>query len=189
MSLIHRARALNRFVEALKDNQVVIMACDTIYGFFGRVPHTENAIRQIKGRGETKPFLILLADASDLTRVGVRQIEDPILSLWPGPFTFIFPTLDSGTVACRVPANPDLRDMIRQVGFPLYSTSVNRSGENSINDSQKIYAEFGKEVAYVEDAGVLTDCSPSTIVDLTQHPRKILRQGRGQVPSKYLSPA
>lgn len=186
MYLIRDDNSYDALVGALREGLVVIMACDTIYGFVGRVPDTEAEIRRIKGRGENQPFLILLTDASALPRMGAVGGDDAILSLWPGPFTFIFPTRAHTTVACRVPQDYRLRALIADVGGGLYSTSVNRAGQPPMNDPSEIKAEFGGEVALIEDSGVFKGRLPSTLVDLTRKPRRILRQGEGQVPKKYL---
>lgn len=171
---------------ALQDGRVVAAACDTIYGFLGIVPDSEADIRRIKGRGETKPFLILIHDTNALKRLDVREASHPILSLWPGPFTFIFPAASGKTIAARVPEDRRLRSLIAQAGAPLFSTSVNRAGEAPMDDPVRIHDEFGGETALVEDSGVLRGRKPSTIVDLSVHPPRVLRPGAGTVPRKYL---
>lgn len=171
---------------ALRDGRVVAAACDTIYGFLGIVPDCEADIRRIKGRGETKPFLILIHDTDALKGLGVQGTAHPILSLWPGPFTFIFPTASGKTIAARVPEDRRLRSLIAQVGLPLFSTSVNRAGESPMDDPVRIHDEFGGETALVEDSGVLRGRKPSTIVDLSVHPHRVLRPGAGTVPREYL---
>ena len=171
---------------ALSARRIVVMACDTIYGLVGVAPDTEADICRIKGRGENKPFLVLIHDPVELKRLDVHRSDFPILSLWPGPFTFIFPTTAGDTVAVRVPQDPRLRDLIAKVGSPLFSTSVNRAGDAPMDDPVAIDTEFGHAVAVVEDSGVLPGRTPSTIVDLTVHPHRILRQGAGTVPGGYL---
>ncbi len=171
----------------LSSGEVVVMACDTIYGFTGKVPDTEDLIRAIKGRGEQNPFLQLIADTSALDAVAVTPRETDILNLWPGPFTFVFPLIGGGTAAFRIPEDTSLRNLIRELGFPLYSTSVNRSGRPSMNNPLDIEAEFGNETAMIEDSGLISSGLPSTVVDLTVSPCRILRQGAGRVPPRYLS--
>ncbi len=176
-----------KLTESLKSGEVVVMACDTIYGFTGRVPDTEDLIRAIKGRDEQSPFLRLIADISALDAVAVIPRETDILNLWPGPFTFVFPLIEGGTAAFRIPKDTSLRNLIRDLGFPLYSTSVNRSGRPSMNNPLDIEAEFGNETALIEDSGLISGGQPSTVVDLTVSPCMILRQGAGRVPSHFLS--
>ncbi len=186
MYLIRNRHSYNALLESLTDGRVCITACDTIYGFVGRYPDTEEKIRSIKGRDQNQPFLVLISEVSELLDLGIDNLEYPALSLWPGPYTFIFSTKFSSTVACRIPEDYRLRSLISEVGQPLYSTSVNRTGQLAMNNPQEIDAEFGNEVALVEDSGIRLGKLPSTIIDLTCNPYRILRQGSGIVPPQYL---
>lgn len=170
----------------LKKGNVAVMACDTIYGFVGIVPESENLIRGIKGRGETKPFLQLISDISDLSKYGAVSPANKILNLWPGPFTFVFPTTSGEKTAFRVPEDDYLRSLIRKLATAIYSTSVNRAGMPPMDDPALIHSEFGSKLALVEDSGSFPGRQPSTVVDLSVHPFRILRQGEGIVPLKYL---
>ena len=49
-------------VQALAENRVVIMPCDTIYGLVGAAPETESKLIELKKRRE-KRFLRLIPDA------------------------------------------------------------------------------------------------------------------------------
>ena len=186
MLLKRSDESYERLKEILSGGGVAIMACDTIYGFVGKVPSTEDRIRRIKGRGETKPFLQLLPDAAALETTGALMPEGEILSLWPGPFTFVFAMKDGGTTAFRVPEDAKLRELTASAGCPLYSTSVNRAGEPPMDDPSAILDEFGREVDLVEDAGIFEGRSPSTVVDVSSRPYRILRQGAGVVPEDLL---
>lgn len=185
--LYKRGRDSRRLlIKALNAGEVAVMACDTIYGFVGRAPQTGEIIRGIKGRGENKPFLQLIPGAEVLKAKGIVLPDSNILSLWPGPFTFVLPTEDGGSEAYRVPEDAYLRQMLEELGFSLYSTSVNRSGMPVMNNPAEIDAEFGGEVAIIEDSGLFEGRHPSTVVNLTVSPYKILRQGAGILPPEYL---
>jgi L-threonylcarbamoyladenylate synthase len=185
--LLKRSNESHRLLETqLKAGRIVVMACDTIYGIVGRVPDTDGSIRRIKGRGETQPFLQLLSDSTAIESSGAILPQSDILTLWPGPFTFIFLMKDGGTTAFRVPEDSSLRSLIREVASPLYSTSVNRTGEPPLYDPADIESEFGNALALVEDSGRLQGRQPSTVVDLTVRPYRILRQGAGVVPERFL---
>ncbi|OQX28580.1 MAG: hypothetical protein B0D92_08205 [Spirochaeta sp. LUC14_002_19_P3] len=173
-------------VAALLRGKAVIMACDTIYGIVGHFPDAEDEIRRLKGRSETHPFLVLIADASYLSSLDAILPETSILSLWPGPYSFIFPTAGGGTIACRIPGDKRLRSIIREVGAPLYSSSVNRTGQPPMDNPSLIAAEFKNENIIIEDSGRYSGRLPSTLIDLTGKPAKIVRQGAGKVPRKYL---
>lgn len=160
----------------LSDNGIVIMPCDTIYGIVGIAPVSENRIRNLKGREETKPFLLLIRKewVSRFTKV---DIENYFLDLWPGPLTLIVPGLFGDSIALRVPDDERLQNLLSELNEPLYSTSVNRSGQESLYKTKEIELEFGSEVDLFVNEGDLEGGLPSTIIDISKKPYKLLREG------------
>lgn len=186
MMRIRRSEQSFRIIaEILESGGVAVMACDTIYGFVGKVPESENTIRDIKGREETKPFLQLIADSRQLAGLGFEIPPKEFSGLWPGPFTYVLKGFGDNTVAFRVPEDENLRALISLVGTPLYSTSVNRAGHPPMDNPDTIEAEFGNELPLIEDAGLFSG-QPSTVVNLSERPFRILRQGAGIVPPDFL---
>ncbi len=171
-------------VKALKEKKVVIIPTDTVYGFSGIVPETDSIIRKIKGRAETKPFIQLIASPEDITRFTDQEIPENLLAAWPGALTIIVRNKDSmaqETTAYRCPGDEWLRRIIAACGVPLYSTSVNRSGEKVLDEIDAIEAEFGSEAAVIVDDGPKKGALPSTLVSIIDGNIKILRQGTVQV--------
>ncbi len=161
------------------------MPCDTIYGIVGPAPASEARIRELKGRGE-KSFLQLIAGArlaGALRRARPCRKRWP--RYWPGPLTLIFPA-GEGSVALRVPADPRLRRLLERLDRPLYSTSVNRSGQPALWRIADILEQFEAAVDLVVDAGDLPGRLPSTIVDVSQRPFRVLRQGALSIPPEAL---
>ena len=180
-----RLRSL--LLKVLKSGGVVILPCDTMYGLVGVVPAADDRIRRIKGRGEDKPFLQLLADASWVGRLSHAAIPPALAAYWPGPLTLIVPLPAGGTVGVRVPASAFLTDLIKSINAPLYSTSVNRAGSPPLWKIKEICAQFESEVDLVVDAGDLPHSTPSTIVDVTAKPCRVLRQGDLKIPPADLA--
>ncbi len=156
---------------------MAIIPCDTIYGIVGVDPEAEHRIRALKGRGEDRPFLRLVADASWVRALTGADAPARLARYWPGPLTLVLPLSAGGTLALRVPAAAWLRELVAGLGRPLLSTSVNRSGHPSLWRVSDIEAEFGRDVDMVLDGGDLPDAQPSTIVDATVRPYRVLRQG------------
>jgi len=108
--------------------------------------------------------------------------------VWPAPVTAILPLGKQlaewmgETVAVRVPAVPALLDLISELGEPIVSTSVNRSGEPPRTSLDEIEAEFGPEVDMVV-RGKITATLASTIVDLTGDEPVVVRQGHFAWPT------
>lgn len=168
----------DKCAELLKNDEVVILPTDTVYGFSGIIGKSAEKIRKIKGREETKPFIQLIACPEDISKISDQKIPSKLLSYWPGPLTVIVKAKNSEeTVAVRCPGDKWLRDVIKKSGKPIYSTSVNRSGKPVLVKIEEIRREFEKEVALIVDAGDSASSVPSTIVKLEGEGYSVLRQG------------
>lgn len=178
----------------LLEGSVVVLPTDTVYGFSGVVPESEVLIRKIKGRDETKPFIQLIAEPEDIYRYTDEVLPDQLLAMWPGALTVIVPLkkrLITGesevtTVAFRCPGDGWLRQIIKAVGKPIYSTSVNRSGQPVLSSVLEIDKEFGGEVKLIVDGGSTENALPSTLVKFEKGKCIILRQGDVCIPSSLL---
>ncbi len=179
---LHAEDTLQQAASLLKSSQVIIAPCDTIYGFLGAVPDTDQAIRDIKGRGETKPFLQLIR-SEWIDELTPTVIDDRLKQLWPGPLTLIVENFQGSTTAFRVPQDDFLLELLSNVGRPLYSTSVNRSGEAPMHSLGDIIDAFADQVELIIDGGDIAG-EPSTILDITVTPWKVLRQGACRVPTE-----
>ena len=172
--------------EALKNNKIVIIPTDTVYGFSGITgdSDTDGIIRRIKGREAYKPFIQLIPSPEYVFKITDDKVPDELFSLWPGALTIIVNDKRSsgGTVAVRCPGDSWLRDVIREAGAPIYSTSVNRSGKPVLTDIADIVSEFGKDVELIIDDGDKRNALPSTIVSVCEGEVKVLRQGSVVVP-------
>jgi len=178
--------AVRTLAALLARGGVAIIPCDTIYGIVGIDPEADAGIRKLKGRGENKPFLRLVADASWVRALTGAEAPARLSRHWPGPLTLVLPAAAGGTLALRVPATPWLRELVAGLGRPLLSTSVNRSGRPALWRVRDIEAEFGRDVDMLLDGGDLPDALPSTIVDATVRPCRVLRQGAFSVPPEDL---
>lgn len=179
--------------QCIKDGGICVLPTDTVYGFSGIVPHSQSRIYAIKGRDEGKPFIQLLAKPKDIYRYTDVVIPEQLFSLWPGAVTIIVPvTQDDGektTVAFRCPGDSWLRRIIDLVGAPIFSTSVNRSGQPVLGNVEAIYQEFSGEVELIVGGDEIIDSNakPSTLVELLSNGKcKILRQGSVVIPCELL---
>ena len=180
-------KLLDALVEALKNDAVVIMPCDTIYGFVGIAPETKGKIRELKGR-QAKSFLRLIPDLQWLPRYSSRDLPPELKSYWPGALTIIFPAKKTGTVALRIPDDPLLLQVMRRVGKALFSTSVNTSGKPALWRIDEICSVFESRVDLVVAAGDRPQGVPSTIIDITEKPFRLLRRGAVDLPEGLVKP-
>jgi len=107
------------------------------------------------------------------------EVEEKILSLWPGPLTIIVPLKEdsSKTIALRCPNDEWLRKIIELTGFSIYSTSVNYSGKEILSDIFDIVDEFESKVSLIVDDGNKKDLKASTIISIINGKKTLIRQG------------
>jgi L-threonylcarbamoyladenylate synthase len=176
-------------VDFLSHGKIVILPTDTVYGFSGIVDtsvsgtcfHTDDKIRKIKGRQETKPLIQLIATPEDLALYTDDVIPGKLLEKWPGALTIIvhnrIMSEKNTTTAFRCPGDAWLRKIIRACGSPVYSTSVNRSGLPVLETETDIEKEFAGEVDLIVTAGDTKGALPSTLVSVENGKVTVIRQG------------
>lgn len=167
---------LNIITEKLKNGEVGVLPCDTIYGLVSAYKIGEQPLKLIKARDAVKPFLVL-ATLQQVSQI-CKTVPDSILKLWPAPLTVVLYKKEGGTIAVRVPSDAYLQNLCEKVGMPLYSTSVNISGEPTLTDINSIIAKFENKVGFIVRGNEIQGTTPSTVVDATVKPFKILRVGQ-----------
>jgi len=182
---------LQKAVAALQNGGVVVYPTDTVYGF-GADATQQRAIQKIallKGRDvAAKPFLVMVQNMEMLAEYAVvtpvaQRLADAFL---PGPLTLILEQKGTALdyisaqggqgVGFRIPNNEICMQLVRGVGKPIVSTSVNESGMPPIVSMTEIQRRFPRVDAYV-DAGELPASVPSTIVDARGDTARIVRDG------------
>ena len=158
-----------------------------MYGLVGAAPESEERIRSIKGRGEDKPFLQLLPDPSWVAKFSPLAMPANLRKYWPGPLTLVFPAHAGGTAAFRVPDSRFLQELLEAVSRPLYSTSVNRAGTAPLRTVEEMRRQFEGDVDLIYDAGDIPPGPPSTMIDLSSRPYRVLREGALVIPPDGLS--
>ena len=183
--------SISQAVSVLQDGGVIALPTDTLYGVSANALDAEAAAKvfTVKGREERSPLPIFVSDPDDLFRYG-RDIPDVALRLaktfWPGKLTIVvsksdlIPPVVSGgldTVGLRVPDHPAPRQIVAQLGAPITATSANVSGKPALTAATDVLRELGPRLDLVFDGGVLAPSAPSTVIDATANPPKILREG------------
>jgi L-threonylcarbamoyladenylate synthase len=178
-------------VQLLRAGQVIAFPTDTVYGI-GADGFNEQAIEQlfvVKERERGKAIPYLLSDVQDLAKVA-REIPRAAQLLaekfFPGGLTLVVPAsprvpkvLIAGgdTIAVRVPDHPTTRALIDALGAPLAATSANLSGGPNPATARDVLAQLDGRVPLILDGGATRGNVPSTVVDVTVEPPKILRVG------------
>ena len=186
-----------KIVELLRDGGVIIYPTDTIYGIGCDITKSKavERVARIKKINPEKTALSFIF--SDLSHISYycKPLSNSIFKLLkkniPGPFTFILdansnvPKLfksSKKSLGIRIPNNNIIREIIRELGNPILSTSVH--DEDTIieytTDPELIHEKFGDLVDLVIDGGYGGNIA-STIVDCTGDEPVITRVGKGEL--------
>jgi len=85
-----------------------------------------------------------------------------------------------------VPDDVFLMRLLEIIEKPLISTSVNRSGQKPMNKIDDIVNHFEESVDCIVDGGDMEGKTPSTVLDISAKPYRILRIGACTIPSRLL---
>jgi len=178
-----------RVSRMLGESGLIALPTESFYGL-AVAPCDEQALarlRQVKGRSEGKPILVLIGARSQLGPF-VRSIPPAATVLmnafWPGPLTIVFPaavglsdavTAGTGSVGIRFSAWQPLVDLLGLVG-PVTGTSANREGKPPPRTAEEVQHSLGYTLDLIIDTGPTTGGRPSTVIDV-QGPIRIIRDG------------
>jgi L-threonylcarbamoyladenylate synthase len=182
---------IDLIVDYLKRGQVIAYPTDTIYGLgcdAGNAVAVEK-IKKIKGGREDKPFIALISDfkmLKEYCEVNAEQLEY-LEKVWVNP---PYPPLEGGRIrpvtvilesqgnlpheltggleslAVRLPANDFLVKIISKCGFPVVSTSLNKTGQPPLSSVQNLEKHFKALPDLAVDAGAIAGGKPSKLIDL-----------------------
>ncbi|NLX58718.1 MAG: threonylcarbamoyl-AMP synthase [Phycisphaerae bacterium] len=192
--------------ELLYDGQVVVFPTETVYGVGASAASREaiDALRQVKGRPERKPFTVHVASSSDaeayvdhVSRVARRFLR----KTWPGPLTLILdaprvfdpqlwksraPTIappipelvyHEETVGIRCPAHDIATRILRMAGVPVVASSANFMGNPPPYDAAAAARDLNGRVPLIVDAGTTRYAAASTIVRVRGDQWTVVREG------------
>jgi tRNA threonylcarbamoyl adenosine modification protein (Sua5/YciO/YrdC/YwlC family) len=185
-------RKIRRAVDVLAAGGVIAYPTDTVYGIGCDLTnkHAIDRLYEIKRMDRSHPLAFVCPDLSDIARYAIvdNQVYRVLRRFLPGPYTFILqatrevPKLvqrKRKTVGIRVPASETARALARELGRPIISSTAARPGEDPLVDPHEI-AEAFRGLDLVLDAGA-GGLVPTTVIDLTQSPPEIVREGAGDV--------
>lgn len=144
-------------------------------------------VAELKGRPADMPIALLLPDAqavADVAQAPSAAARALMEAHWPGPLTILLtakPGLSpritrGGKLGVRVPGPSPAADLAQAFGGPLTATSANRTGEPSLRSVDELPVALVEGLAGVVP-GVSPGGAPSTLIDATTSPMRILRAG------------
>ena len=179
----------------LRRGGIVACATETLVGLLADALDAATVIRlaNLKGRPVGQAMPIILPHAGLLPMVAKplsRQAEALAASHWPGPLTLVtwaregLPAeiVAEGKVGLRVPGLSPARLLLEAFAGPLTATSANLSGEPPTDEPTAISRRLVEHLDAIVP-GSAPGGLPSTVVDVTTDPPRVLRFGAIELPS------
>ena len=189
-------KEIDKVVSLLKKGGLIIYPTDTVYGLGCDITNAKalEKIARIKNIKLAKANLSFICN--DLSHLSdyVKQIDTPTYKVLkralPGAYTFILPGNNNlprafknkKTVGIRIPDNNIIREIVKQLGNPIVSTSI-RDDDDVIEyttDPELIFEKWQNIVDMVIDGGYGGN-QPSTVIDLSKDEIEIIREGKGSL--------
>jgi L-threonylcarbamoyladenylate synthase len=182
--------AIGEAVAVLAAGGLVAFPTETFYGLGAAAlnPAAADRIYTVKGRPDESPLLVLV-DSVEMaeTIAHVPAVARPLMARhWPGPLTLVMVacpcvptrvTAGTGTVGVRVSSHPVAIALVRRLGEPITAPSANRAGGPPPVSSEAVLAALGAAVDVVLDGGATRGGPPSTVLDVTVSPPRVIRPG------------
>ena len=208
------SEGIDRAVELLRQEEVVAIPTETVYGLAGSAL-SEAALLRIFAAKERPLFDPLithialpprivnmldyiersgLVDLRDLTAAARNRLEDLLSVFWPGALTVVLPRalgvldlLTSGLprIALRMPVHPVAQAILERVGLPLAAPSANRFGRISPTTAQAVYEELAGRIPLIIDGGATPLGLESTIIALEEDEQFVLLRP-GSIPKERI---
>jgi L-threonylcarbamoyladenylate synthase len=167
----------------------VAFPTDTVYGVAALVnqPAGIDRLYEAKSRSANKAIAVLLGELAQLGQLtpGLTPSAERLARhFWPGALTLVVPRHPDlpenlsplPTVGVRMPDHTFARSLMTASG-PLATSSANLSGETNTLTAEQVMEQLAGRIELVLDGGPVPGGVPSTVVDCTQDPPRILRQG------------
>jgi L-threonylcarbamoyladenylate synthase len=169
---------------------VIAFLTDTFYGL-GADPLNADAVRRIKnlkGRDDHKPILLLISDLAEVDRFIEQSDFFKLVAQkhWPAPLTLIGAvrssvpaelTAGTGSLGVRLPDNENVRRLVRVCGGALTATSANVSGQPPARTAREVAEYFSAGIDLIVDGGEATVTEPSTVLDVSNSKPRLVREG------------
>ena len=185
---VNEGHSIDEASRKLLEGNIIIYPTDTLYGFGVDATNTKSIekLNKIKKRKQVYSTLVNSIDMMKIYSNISTQQEKKIRKYLPGPFTIILTkkcsnlskliSLNLETIGIRIPKNKFALNLVRELGKPIITTSVNRHGNAALNNIDEIKKVFNN-IALFKDNSLNNNSLGSTIIDYTVKPEKILRYG------------
>ena len=182
---------LNLAIKSLKEDKLVAIPTETVYGLAGNAFKNSviEKIFKLKKRPHYNPLIVHIGSPSALNQI-VKEVPIKAQKLadafWPGPLTLVLKKQDQipdrvtagkTTVAVRVPSHPLTLQVLNALSFPLAAPSANPFGSLSPTSALHVHEYFNCELELVLEGGNCNKGIESTIVGFQNDKPLLYRHG------------
>lgn len=167
--------------------KLIIFPTDTVYGIGCEILDLENInkIYEIKKRPMNKPLACLCANFEQIESIAEVNpiVEKLVQAFLPGALTIILKTnpyilqhIGYETIGVRIPNHQTALKILEMQG-PMLTTSVNDSGESSMNCYEQIVAKYKDIVDEIYEPSEKMSEVASTVISFLNNELKLIREG------------
>ena len=176
----------------LRAGGLVAYPTETVYGLAASAFNSQSITKvfDAKGRPHGQPLPVQIAGIAEVETLA-RDIPPAahklIADFFPGPLTLVFwhqpgvSLLITGggeTVGLRMPDHPVALGVLRAFGGPLVCPSANLTGRRAAMSASDVLEDLDGRIDLVLDGGPTTSRTPSTVLDITSEPARLIREGK-----------
>lgn len=188
---------IQKVVAHLRKGGLFIFPTDTVYSIGCDLSNSRGVEKMARIKGvklKDAKFSLICYDLSHLSDF-CKPMDNAVFKMMkkalPGAFTFILnasnnvPKLfkaNKKTIGIRVPDNNIIRQVVKELGNPVVSTSVHDDDEvvEYTTDPELIHEKYANDIDLVIDGGFGNNVA-STVIDCTDGEPIIVRQGLGLI--------
>lgn len=190
-----QGRLIQQAARIVRDGGILVYPTDSSYALGCHIGDKAamERMRRIRGIDEQHHLTLVCSDLSEISRYA--QVENNIYRLLraatPGSYTFILRASREvpkrlqhpkrRTIGIRVPDHAVVKELLRELGEPLISTTLMLPGDDlPLHDMDEIRERLDASVNCIVDSGPC-GVEPTTVVDLSDEWPVVVRQGKGDL--------
>lgn len=141
----YKQSEIEEVATVLKNDGVISVPTDTVYGICARINSSKAYLKlvSVKNRPSTKSFPVMCSDIEQIKSIAIidKNALKLIKAFMPGPITLVLNkrsdvlsyinnagARETDELAIRMAPTPFLKELIKEVGSPLFLSSANKSG-------------------------------------------------------------
>jgi tRNA threonylcarbamoyl adenosine modification protein (Sua5/YciO/YrdC/YwlC family) len=164
----HHPDAIPMAAKVIRNGGMIIYPTDTVYGF-GVDATNDDAIEKLNSIKNREGPMSIVAPDIDTVKSWITtdsKVWESIKNKLGGKTTVILPVREgvvsalllgkNQTLGIRIPNHAFPTGLVHTLGFPITTTSVNRTGEPAYHNPEMIEQSFEDEIDLIVDDGVLS---------------------------------